>query len=152
MSNQIIEIDEDGKVHHPKDCDCGLKGCSTEAEIGEDTDVSFVTLCAAYITARDAQLEHRDLFGGDDITLVNVTAETFDALANEITKFRKPEITDAMVERLAKHNWESKIVVHGIVSTYRRAEWKDVDAANREAELDIARAALRAAFGRREAR
>ena len=43
-------------------------------------DPSLVALCAAYIAARDAQMEYREFHGGDSEALCNQTAKTFDAI------------------------------------------------------------------------
>ena len=45
-------------------------------------DLSLVALCAAYIAARDAQMEYREMHGEDAIALTNQTAKTFDAIAD----------------------------------------------------------------------
>jgi len=50
-----------------------------------DSSPSFVTLCAEYTIARDAQLEHRDFHGGDSIPLVNETARCFDNLVKALS-------------------------------------------------------------------
>ena len=61
-----------------------------------------------------------------------------------------PEITEAMVERLAKHNWMGDGFRHGILGTIPQTPWGKITEENKEAERDIARAALTAVLETRK--